>query len=357
MKKIVFVVVLTLLFAEAKPIKLTPQQQRDWQIASGKPEIAKSLIVGEFMAEVTTPPQYLYSVTLPFEAQIKRLYVATYDTIKKGQLLAEVTGRDWIEIQQRFISDAIELKHHAHIAERKNRLCKEGIIPKKECTSANAEHRADKIKASASKALLRGYGATDKMINNLFEKLKISRSIKLRSSVKGKLLHLNVQSGKSTNPTDALFVIQKDGALWLEVEIPLKKAMGLNRGDELSITFNNENFFSKILLKSPNINISNQTQKVRFLLPNSSKFLTGIRDIAKLSRTANSLKVKKESIITIKNKQIVFTIADNGYSPIAVTILGEDKEYYYITGELKSSDTIATSSLAILKSLMEGDSE
>ena len=357
MKKIILGAVLTLLFVNAEPIKLTAQQQKDWQIATAQPELSQSLTIGRFMAEVTTPPQYLYSVTLPFEAQIQKLYVANYDSVKKGQLLAEVTGRDWIEIQQRFISDAIELKHHAHIAERKNRLCSEGIIPKKECTSANAEHKADKIKASASKALLKGYGATNSMIHELFDNLKISRTIELRSLVSGRLLKLNVRSGKSTNPTDALFVIQKEGALWLEVEIPVKKAMRLKKGEMLSIVFNEESFSSKILLKSPTINIVNQTQKVRFLLPNNSQFLTGMRDMAQLSITTNSLRVAKKSVITIKNKKVVFIVTPKGYSATPIKVLGEDDNHYYISGNLQSTDTIATSSLAILKSMMESEDE
>ena len=357
MKKIILGAVLTLLFVNAEALKLTPQQQKDWQIATAQPEVSQRLTIGRFMAEVSTPPQYLYSVTLPFEAQIQKLYVANYDRIKKGQLLAEVTGRDWIEIQQRFISDAIELKHHAHIAERKNRLCTEGIIPKKECTSANAEHRADKIKASASKALLKGYGATNKMINDLFNNLKISRTIELRSLVSGRLLKLNVRSGKSTNPTDALFVIQKEGALWLEVEIPVKKAMRLKRGEMLSILFNEESFFSKVLLKSPTINIVNQTQKVRFLLPKSSKFLTGMRDMAELSITTNTLRIKKKSVISIKNSKVVFLVTPQGYRATPIKILGEDDTYYYISGNLQRTDTIATSSLAILKSMMESEDE
>jgi len=357
MRKIVLGVVLTLLLSSAEPIILTVQQQKDWQIEHGKPILSKYLTIGRFMAEVTTPPQYLYSVTLPFEAQIKKLYVATFDTIRKGQLLAEVTGRDWIEIQQRFIADAIELKHHGHIAERKNRLCREGIIPKKECTSANAEHKADKIKASASKALLRGYGATDKMIRDLFDHLKISKTIKIHAPLSGKLLKLNVQSGKSTNPTDALFVIQKKGALWLEIEIPLKKAMRLKKGERLSIIFNEESLSAKILLKSPTINRLNQTQKIRFLLPNHSKFLTGIRDMAELSILGKSLKVQKKSLITVENQKTIFMVKEGKYFPTPVTVVGEDDTHYYINGDLNRSDTIATSSLAILKSMMESEDE
>ncbi len=147
------------------------------------------------MAEVVTPPQLLQTVSLPFEAQIKKIYVANFDNVKRREPLAEVTGRDWIELQKRFISDAIELKHHKSVADRKDRLCQEEIIPRKECISANAEYRADRIKVSASKALLRGYGADEKMIRELFENLKISQTLKVHSRCRWKSCRVNAHSG------------------------------------------------------------------------------------------------------------------------------------------------------------------
>ena len=357
MKKLLWGLSLSLLMLEATSIKLTAEQEKSWQIKTATPILTNSLSLGEFMAEVTTPPQHLHSISLPFEAQVKKLYVATYDQIKKGQILAEVTGRDWIEIQQRFIADAIELKHHGHIAERKNRLCKEGIIPKKECVSANAEHQADKIKVSASKALLRGYGASDKMINDLFRKLKISQTIQVRSDISGTLLHLNVRSGKSTNPSDALFVIQKKGALWLEADILVQKAMSLKNKERVKLSFNNEVFESTVLLHSPTINPENQTQKVRFSLPNSAKFLSGMRSPVGITQAGKSLKVTKKALINIDGENAVFLKVAGGYESMEVKILGEEGSHYFIEEHSKLHAPIAISSLLILKSLMEGEDE
>lgn len=357
MKKLLLGLSLGLLMLEATTVNLTAEQEKSWQIDTATPTVTNTLSLGEFMAEVTTPPQYLHTVSLPFEAQVKKLYVATYDHIKKGQLLAEVTGRDWIEIQQRFIADAIELKHHGHIAERKNRLCREGIIPKKECTSANAEHQADKIKVSASKALLRGYGASNKIINDLFSKLKISQTIQVRSDLSGTLLHLNVRSGKSTNSSDALFVIQKKGALWLEADILVQKAMRLKNKEKVTLSFNNESFKSRVLLHAPTVNPENQTQKVRFSLPNSAKFLSGMRSPVSIIQARKSLKIAKKSLINIEGKENIFLKIAGGYESMEVKIVGEERSNYFIKDNAKLHAPIATSSLLILKTLMEGEDE
>ncbi|MBU1668936.1 efflux RND transporter periplasmic adaptor subunit [bacterium] len=357
MKKLLWIGLGIGTFLNAQIISLTDEQKNDWQIKTQIAASSNSLPLGEFIAEVTTPPQNLHTLTLPFEAQVKKLYVASYENIKKGQLLAEVTGRDWIEIQQRFIADAIELKHHGHIAERKNRLCREEIIPKKECIDANAEHQADKIKVSASKALLRGYGATDQMIDDLFKKLKIAQSIQIRSDVDGKLLELNIQVGKSTLPSDALFIIQKEGALWLETQILAQKAMQLTEGQKVQLAFNNQTFESQLLLHSPIINPENQTQKVRFSLPTDRTFLSGLRNTATISIESKTLKVAKKSVINHGNKNIVFVQTAQGYAPMTVEIVGEESDFYYIQDSPKLQNPIVTTSTAILKSLMEGEDE
>ena len=351
--KLLITLCISFLLLEATTIKLSDEQQKDWQIEIATPIPSNSLSLGEFMAEVTTPPQHLHTISLPFEAQVKKLYVATYDQIKKGQLLAEVTGRDWIDIQQQFIADVVELNYHKETLKRKNRLCNEGIIPKKECISANAEHQADKIKVSTSKALLRGYGASKKTINNLVKRLKISPTIQLRSDISGTLLHLNVRSGKSTNPSDALFVIQKKGALWLEADILVQKAMRLKRNEHVTLLFNKEKFKSKVLLHSPTINPENQTQKVRFSLPNSAKFLSGMRSPVTIVQATKSLKIAKKSLI---NNSVFLKIA-GGYESMEVEIIGEEGSNYFIKDNPKLHAPIATSSLLILKSLMEGEDE
>ena len=351
--KLLITLCISFLLLEATTIKLSDEQQKDWQIEIATPIPSNSLSLGEFMAEVTTPPQHLHTISLPFEAQVKKLYVATYDQIKKGQLLAEVTGRDWIDIQQQFIADVVELNYHKETLKRKNRLCNEGIIPKKECISANAEHQADKIKVSTSKALLRGYGASKKTINNLVKRLKISPTIQLRSDISGTLLHLNVRSGKSTNPSDALFVIQKKGALWLEADILVQKAMRLKRKEHVTLLFNKEKFKSKVLLHSPTINPENQTQKVRFSLPNSAKFLSGMRSPVTIVQATKSLKIAKKSLIN----NSVFLKTAGGYESMEVEIIGEEGSNYFIKDNPKLHAPIATSSLLILKSLMEGEDE
>ena len=341
----------------AQDIVLTPEQESNWQIKAEVPQSSEKLPLGEFIAEVVTPPTLLHTISLPFEANVKKLHVANYQKVTKDQILADVTGTEWIATQQKAIADAIEFKHHEHLAERKNMLCKEEIIPQKECVAANAELAADKIKVAASKALLKSYGASDEMISNLFKNLTLSQTIQLRSSVEGRIVQLHATPGKSTSPADALFIIQEEGPLWLESAIAAKRIQGLQEGQKVQIVLDGHTFDTSILQLSPVINPENQTRQIRFLVPSSINIFSGLRSNAKITLTQDSLKIKKNAVIKEGDRQIVFVKNKKGYSSMPVTILAENNQYYFVEPSSALQNKIAVSSLAVLKNMLGSEDE
>ena len=341
----------------AQDIVLTPEQESNWQIKVETPQTSQKLPLGEYVTQVVTPPSLLHTISLPFEANVRKLHVANYQEIKKGDILAEVTGTEWIETQQKAIADAIEFKHHEHLAERKNMLCKEEIIPEKECVAANAELAADKIKVAASKALLKSYGASDEMIMNLFKDLTLSQTIQLRSSVAGRIVELHATPGKSTSPADALFIIQEEGPLWLESAIEAKSTQNLREGQKVQVVCNDKTFDTTILQLSPVINPQNQTRQVRLLIPLNINTFSGLRTSAKINILQKNLKIEKKSVIKAGKDQIVFVKTKNGYNSVAIEVLAEDNRYYYIKPSTLLQNKIAVSSLAVLKNMLGGDDE
>ena len=341
----------------AENIILTTEQEENWQIKVEAPQTSNTLPLGEFITEAVTPPTLLHTISLPFEANIDKLHVANYQEVNQGQILADVTGTEWIETQQKAIADAIEFKHHEHLAERKNMLCKEEIIPQKECVAANAELEADKIKVAASKALLRSYGASDEMISNLFKDLELSQTIQLRSSVDGRIVKLHAAPGKSTSPEDALFIIQEKGPLWIESAIEAKRTLGLKEGQKVQIVIDGQTFGTTILQLSPVINPENQTRHVRFLVPSNIDIFSGLRSTAKIILVQESLKIKKNAVIKVGDTQVVFYKNKEGYTSLAIEILSEDNTYYFVKPSDLLKNEIAVSSVAILKNMLGSEDE
>ena len=357
MKKQLLLWTLLTLTLSAKNIILTPQQEENWQIKVETPQSVSTLPLGEFVTEVVTPPSLLHTISLPFEAHVKKLNVAKYQEVIKGEVLSEVTGKGWIEIQKRAIADAIKFRHDRYLTERKNMLCKDGIIPQKECVTANAALKDDKIKVAASKALLKSYGASDAMISTLFEALKLSQNIEVQSTVKGRIVQLHATPGKSTSPADALFVIQEKGLLWLESDIEAKRTQELTEGQKVQITLGKYTFDTTILQLSPVINPENQTRHIRFLVPSEIQILPGLRSSAKITLSQESLKIRKTSVIKNGEAQIVFIKSKEGYTAVPVEILAENDTYYFVKPSSELKNAIAVSSVAILKNMLGEDDE
>lgn len=357
MKKQLIFLTLCTIALNAENIIITPEQEANWQIKVETPQSSEKLPLGDFITEVVTPPTLLHTISLPFEANVKKLHVANFQPVVKGDILADITGTAWIETQQKAISDAIEFKHHEHLAERKNMLCSEEIIPQKECIAANAELEADKIKISASKALLKSYGASNEMITNLYRDLKLSQTIQLRSTVEGRIVELHATPGKSTSPSDALFIIQEKGSLWLESAIEARRTQGLQEGQKIQISMENNTFDTTILQLSPVINPENQTRQIRFLVPSDIDIFSGLRTNAQITLFKESLKIRKNAVIKYGDRQIVFVKNKEGYTSVPVEILTEDDTHYFVKPSPELHNKIAISSLAVLKNMLGSDDE
>jgi len=352
-------IVLPLLFGSlhAEEVKLTPKQEKNWNIKVAKPQEAQSYPLGRVIVEVVTPPTLLHTISLPFEANVKKLYVAKYEKVDKGDVLAEVTGTKWIEAQQRAIEEAIEYRHHKHVTERKLMLCKEEIIPYKECNAAQAELEADKIRLSASKALLESYGADEESIEQIFKTLKISNAIQIKSDVIGRIVTLNAVPGQSTGPTEALFVIQQDGALWIEASIEALRTLKLQEGERVRFSVAGKTFESQVLQLSNVIDPDNQTRRVRFAIPESVHLASGLILSADLIVFGETLKLEKSAVIKEGGTQIVFMKTDFGFRALPIEVLAEDEKFYYIKPVDYLTGPVAVNSLAILKNLLGGSDE
>ncbi len=355
--KTILLLMIMIFALDANEIKLTNEQEKNWQIKTENAKKSNILPLGTFLMEVTTPPNLLHSITLAFDAQINRLFVASYQNVKKGDLIAEVSGKDWIQAQKDAISNAIELRENQTIAKRKNRLCKEDVIPQKECVSINAIVQNSKAKLSASKEILKAYGADAKVIANITNSLKIYQSFDIRSRVSGDILELNAKLGKTVDAGTALAIIKEEGELWIESDMPLLSAKTLQKGQEVELLIDGKLYKSKVLELSPVINRNNQTRHVRFSLPKDSSLLAGHRGIVKITKKQKTLVIDKKSVIKYANKNIVFVKTDFGYRSVSIDILAQRDNLYYVAPKDALDKPIAKNSLATLKSMMETSDE
>ena len=357
MKTLLTLLIITQLALDAKVITLNDKQVENWQIKTRQAEVSNNLPLGNYMLEVSTPPYFLRAITLAFDAQVSQLYVAPYQSIDKDAIVADVSSPVWIEAQTDMLSNIISLKEIQTKAYRKNRLCKEGIIPKKECTSINAMKSNAKVKLSASKAVLKAYGADDETIQNIEKKLQITPTLSLHAPVSGIITTLNAQVGKTVSASTPLLVIQEAGRKWLGAFIPQDVIPTLQKHQDITIMIEGKSYPATVINFSPIINRQNQTRHVRFILNDDVDLLSGFRTQATLSIPTKTRKIPKKSIIKSEGDYLLFVKTDKGYEDIKVDILSEDDDFYYVADIPALTNPVVTTSLATLKSLLGEDDE
>jgi len=334
-------------------ITLTAEEEKNWQIKTVKGKEVSYIPLGEYVTTVTIPPKLLHTLSVPYEAQIIQLHKVNFEKVTKGESLALLTATEWIEAQRKAIANTIEMMHHEHLTKHKAKLCKEEIIAQKECLIANAELKTDKIKLSASKTLLKAYGASDSMMKKLYRDLVILPNLELLSPVQGTLLQVNIQPGKSVSPSSALFVIKVDGDDWLESDLPQRVASKLSPSQELVFTINGNDILSKVLDISPVINPHNQTRYVRFSLPAEAKLLAGLRTKAKIRVKGKAFIVNKKAVVQDGNRSIVFIKKGHAYNAVKVNVIAENDESSYLDYNTALNGSIAISSTSILQNMLK----
>jgi len=334
-------------------ISLTPEEEKNWQIQTVRGKEVSNIPIGEYIITVATPPNLLHTLSVPYEAQVVQLEKVSFDKVKKGESLALLTATQWINAQRKAIADTIELMHHEHIAERKSKLCVEGIIAQKECNEADAEVRTDKIKLSASKTLLKAYGASDEMIKTLYKELIIFPNMQLKSPVSGTLLQVNIQPGKSVSPSSALFVIKVDGENWLESNLPLSIAGILKSSQEVLITIDGKDIKSKLLHISPLLDPLSQTRYTRFSLPKSAKLLAGLRTKAKFSIKGKAFLVSKKAVVQERGRTIVFIKKGLVYYEQQVNVISEDQNTCYLEYNTALNEPMVISTTSIFQNMLQ----
>ncbi|MFA5426992.1 MAG: efflux RND transporter periplasmic adaptor subunit [Sulfurimonas sp.] len=334
-------------------ITLTPQDEKNWQIQTALAQEVTHVPLDEYMMSVTTPPKLLYTISLPYEAHVTRLNKANFESVGKGEILAELSASEWIEAQKEVIADSLELMHNENEASRKSKLCKEEIIAQKECLLADSELKRSKTKLSSSKALLKTYGADDEMIKRLTKELSISSTIKLASPLKGVLLQVNIQSGDNISPSSSLFVIKADGENWLESDLPQAVADKLKAAQDVIITINRSEIKSKVLLLSPSLNPINQTRYVRFSLPKEADLLVGLKTKATLNIQKKAFLINKNAIIQDGENSVVFIKDAQTYRTIKVAVIAENRQMCYLEYNPELKKPIAISATSILQNMLQ----
>jgi RND family efflux transporter MFP subunit len=207
------------------------------------------------------------------------------------------------------------------------------------------------------------YSASKKNADSLLTSLKIKtnvyaienelESIQLRlqkttitAPFDGFIANLKIQKGQNVTALDPICTVLKTNAVDVVFSILASDYMKINLNDLVSVSYFHDpgkNYSGVISEKNPSLGENNLFQIKATISNSNNDLIDGMNvKISVKKKVESALKVPKSGVLIKNGKNVVFSVKNNVTMWNYCTIIGENEEYYGITGEISTGDTIIT---------------
>lgn len=184
---------------------------------------------------IDVPPQNLVSVSVPLGGYLKESHLLPGTHLRKGESIAVIEDRQYVELQQEYLTAAARLKFAEEEFKRQRELNASKATSDKVFQQVTAEHTAQKVQLKALYEKLKLIGIDP---DRLSEE-NLSRSITIASPIDGYVTKVNANIGKYVKPEDVLFELVNPNDLHLDLKVFEKDIENVFIGQEVVAYTNN----------------------------------------------------------------------------------------------------------------------
>jgi cobalt-zinc-cadmium efflux system membrane fusion protein len=299
-------------------------------------------VVGELQPD----QQHYAEVGPPVTARVVRLAAAPGETVRAGQLLAEVQSVELGRARADYDSAEARLKLARAVLERKRALS-DRIVPRREVQEAEADVAAAEAAFRAAGAALQSLGATGSNASRL----------PLTAPIAGTIIERNVSLGQMIDPAHAAFRIGDLRNLWLVAHAFERDAVRVSVGAPARVTlaaFPGQTFTGRVAYVARQVDPASRTIPVRVELANPQQLLRpGMSANAWLqvsSAGENVVTVPVAALQRVRDQWVVFVPKSERTFEIRNVGRGRDlqNEVEVLTG-LKPGETVIVDGAFLLK--------
>ncbi len=255
---------------------------------------------------IDVPPQNLVSVSVPTNGYLKNTQLLPGMHIRKGQLIATIEDKEYIEMQQEYLLTKSKLHFATLEYKRQKELNASQASSDKVTQQAQAVMTDNQITLAGLESKLQLIGINPNSISNS----NITKSISIFSPINGYVSKVNANIGKYVTPSDILFELINPEDIHLNIKVFEKELPFLSIGTRViaySNTQPNKKYPCTIILISKDVN-ADRTADVHCHFDNYDNILIpGMYMNAEIEMNtiaANSL--PEESIVSFEGKDYIF---------------------------------------------------
>jgi RND family efflux transporter, MFP subunit len=350
----------TLLFptssvASENSIAIATDHIQNLGVVLGKLEPAKQIPLLTAPAKAVVPPSRDYLVSSSQSGLITQLNASIGDTVKKGEVLAELNSPDLLTLQREYLKAENALHLGSLFFRRDKKLFEEGVIPERRWQETSSQYHAFASEANEHRQLLEIAGMTDAEIKQLKSGHRLSSRLKVLSPIAGTVMERMSVAGTRVDMLAPLYRIADLSELWLEINIPQERAAEVKIGDSVQVENaeqQNAAAMPKIIQISQNVNPENQTVLARAVIKGKQSIIRpgqriNIRIIQTIERPV--YQVPNVAVAQNEGKAYLFIRSQTGFNVVPVIVIGKQGDFSIIEGDLTGNEEIAVKGAVALK--------
>ncbi|MGV3560070.1 efflux RND transporter periplasmic adaptor subunit [Larkinella arboricola] len=196
-------------------VELTDEQFKTVGIRLGSPEERTLSNLIRVNGMVNVPPQQKVSVSTPYGGILTSTPLLPGQAVKQGQLLAMLENPEFIRLQQEYLETTSQLEFQEQEYERQRELSRENVGTLKTFQQATSQVKILRSRAEGLRQQLALLGVS----MGELAKGKITRTVAVRSPIKGTVTEVNVNRGRFVNANDILFELVNTTGLYAELTV------------------------------------------------------------------------------------------------------------------------------------------
>lgn len=208
-------------------------------------------------ASLVTPWQLHAFATSRLVGRIEKLHVRPGQTVRAGQVLADVRSVELENLQLELLTARAESRLSEKQFSSMNRLYQSGSTAEQTLAQARNKHQQNlnALEVARSKWASLGLGQDD--LDRLFrEGQPVVSSLPVRTPVAGTVTHADLSVGKVVEPVEHLFEVVDLSTVWVKIGFLERDMHRVKEGQAVELTFSaypREVFRTKVQVKVPHL--------------------------------------------------------------------------------------------------------
>lgn len=310
---------------------------------------ANNISAGQaYPAEVVVPVDQIRVVSTAHAGLINQLNVTNGQTVKRGQVLAQISSPELITMQRSYLQSQSQSRLAKQSLDRDTALFKDGIIAEKRLQTSQSAYAEALALQGEQQQLLKLSGVSD----GATKSGRFQNGIALTAPISGTVLEVMVAQGQRVDSTMPLIKIAQLNPLWVEVHVPLADIKKSNIQKGAAVQLKGLDASGKVIAMLPSMRSQDQTAIVRASVTQGTDNLFPSQMVDAMiapSQSSASFNVPSNAIINSKSQMLVFVQTKLGFEARPVEVLSTQGETSAITGDFTGTEKIAISGTAAIK--------